>query len=77
MNGSHDFKLALTAVAAGVGWVLLFLIHTRVVIPRIVEAQFPGSFILAVVVGLVGLAALAWIGWTAIRRLRDLYRQRK
>jgi hypothetical protein len=61
-------------VAAICGWAILFLTHTRVVIPRIIEAQFHGNLIVATLVGLIGLAALAWLGWALKRRIAAYYR---
>lgn len=73
---SHEFKTALTGIGLLVGWVLLFLVHTRVLIPAVADADVRFSLGMATVVGLAGLAGLAWLFYLGARRVLRIWRAR-
>lgn len=73
---SHEFKTALTAVGLLVVWILLFLFHTRVVIPAVADADVRFSLGLATGVGFAGLAVLAWLFYLGVRRVLRVWRAR-
>lgn len=73
---NHEFKTALTAVGLLVGWLLLFLLHTRVIIPAAADADVRFSLGLAVAVGFAGLAGLAWLFYLGVKRVVRIWRAR-
>ncbi|HYF22120.1 MAG TPA: hypothetical protein VD929_01865 [Caulobacteraceae bacterium] len=70
----HVLKTALIAVGFAATWIILFLLHTRVLIPAVLEARFRFNLAVGVIVGLVGLGALAWLGFVLFRRAAAFYR---
>lgn len=73
---SHEFRTASAAVSMLAGWGLLFVFHTRVVIPAAAEADVRFSLGLAIAVGFAGLAGLAWLFYLGVRRVLRLWRAR-